>query len=279
MDIEKDFKLFKEELFTFKELREKVLEYTYAVASKDKNVEAGDFIMELLPKVEQIINEFNPDLSSFKNYLNRHVKWLSLQCTKKYLKEKDKNDAFMYHHNANFKDNIVMQESKPKYHISKEMQKFLNLNSGVIQSESMRKRVTILALKNSRLLTDPIIDNLSSILGVEKKWLEGKKDQLNEKCQERIKNRDYLEIRCNRLFIDITKDQDKLNKELDINKKQEILIKLEEKKTRLHKLQETLSKRSYGPKNDEIAKVLNIPKGTVDSSLFYIKKKLSSLSP
>lgn len=278
MNIDEQYNLYKKNLIDGGELRTYILEYSYKLVSKDKFIEAGDFIMEMIPKVDQIISEYNPELSAFKNYLNRHIKWLSLQCTKKYIKEKDKRDAYQYHHNAQYKENLVLKESIPEYSISKEMKKFLKLKEGVISNESMKRRVTILALKNSRLLTDDIINNLSGILGVSSKWLTDKKEELNSICQERLKNREYLMIRCNRLFIDITKDQDKLNKELDKNKKKEILFKLEEKKNRLHKLQETLTKRSYGPRNEEIAKLLKIPKGTVDSSLFYIKKMLKTMN-
>lgn len=278
MNIDKQYELYKEKVIDKEELKKSILEYSYKTVTRDKIIEAGDFIMEMIPKVDQITEEYKPELSGFKNYLNRHIKWLSLQCTKKYVKEKDKSDAYQYHNKAQYKENLIMQETIPEYSISKEMSIFLKLKDGVISNPSMKRRITILALKNARLLNDNIIHNLSEILGVTPKWLTDKKEELINVCQKRLKSREYLMVRCNRLFIDITKDQDKLNKELDKSKKREILTKLEEKKNRLHKLQETLTKRSYGPRNEEIAKLLKIPKGTVDSSLFYIKKMLKDIN-
>ena len=55
--------------------------------------------------------------------------------------------------------------------------------------------------------------------------------------------------------------------------------KMLEKQKRKESLNKKLMKRNCGPKNEEIAQILDIPKGTVDSSLFYLKKALESLLP
>lgn len=276
MNLEESYNYYQEGLVSFKELKREVLEYSYSIASRDKYIEAGDFILIMIPKVEQIIMEFNPQLSKFINYLNRHIKWLILQCNKEYIKKRDKTEAFHYHEVAKYKENLVCKESTPVYRVTTDMESFLKLKKGEITSNSMRRRILILSLKNSRLLSDDLIEELSKLLGCTREWLIEKKEYLNRLGESRLKNREYLQERCNRLFIDITKDQEKILKCHTLEEKQEILLKLEEKRERLHRLQETLTNRSYGPKNEDIAKLLDIPKGTVDSSLFYIKKKLES---
>ncbi|OHD11600.1 MAG: hypothetical protein A2Z96_02145 [Spirochaetes bacterium GWB1_48_6] len=46
---------------------------------------------------------------------------------------------------------------------------------------------------------------------------------------------------------------------------------------RLSKVQNTIYKTRVEPRHEDIARVLGLPKGTVDSSLFTLKKKMSHL--
>ncbi len=46
-------------------LKEKVLIYVYEKVSKDRYIESGDFLIEFIPKLDNIISEYKSDLCHF----------------------------------------------------------------------------------------------------------------------------------------------------------------------------------------------------------------------
>lgn len=279
MELEQSYELFEQGLIEKESFKESILAYAYNQAGRDKYIEPGDFILDFIPKVDSIIKNYNPILASFKHYINKHIKWLMFSFNKQYAKNKEKSDAYQYHYIAEFKDNLCLSEESVEYKISDVAKNLLSIENGEITKNSLRKRLEIFTLKNSRNLTSQQIDILAPLIGRTSEWLFSVKEQLDKNCYERIENREYLQLRHNRLFIEITRDQKKLT-EMDEGYEKDLLFsKMQDKQRRKHELNIKLTKRNCGPKNEEIALMLDIPKGTVDSSLFYIKKTLLTLLP
>lgn len=279
MNLESSYEMFVNGLNKKESLKEDVLSYAYKQVSRDKYIEAGDFILDFIPRVDTIIENYNPLLASFKHYINRHIKWLMFSFSREYVKKKEKSDAYQYHYIAEFKNSLSLAEEKTEYKISDKAIKLLSIENGSITKESSRKRLEIFTLKNSRTLTSDQISILAPLLGRSTDWLYKVKEELDKNCISRIENRDYLQQRFNRLFIEITKDQKKLTNMEDSNEKDILFEKMMDKQKRKTSLSQKLKTRNCGPKNEEIAKILGIPKGTVDSSLFYMKKSLLTLLP
>lgn len=279
MNLEKSYELFIKGLQSKEDLKNEVLNYAYEQVGRDKYIEAGDFILDFMPRVNSIIDNYNSELACFKHYINRHIKWLMFSFSKAYMQKKEKNDAYQYHYIAEFRERVSLFEEKAEYKISEKALKLLSVKNGKITKDSSRKRLEIFTLKNSRTLTSDQINILAPLINRTPEWLYKVKIDLYNQCEKRIQNRDYLQERHNRLFIEITKDQKKLSKMENGYGKEILFNKMREKQKRKNDMNIKLKKRNCGPKNEEIATLLNIPKGTVDSSLFYIKKALKSLLP
>lgn len=279
MNLEKYYENYVNKIFNLSELNEQVIEYVYNYVKKDKYIEPGDFILDFIPRSESIIIKYNNELASFQHYINKHIKWLMFSFSKLYIKEKEKSEAFNYHNIAEFKDNLYLKEESVDYKISEEALILLAIKNGKISKESSKKRLEIFTLKNSRTLTNDQIQILAPLLDRTTDWIYNKKEILENLCTKRIENRNYLKERYNRLFIEITKDQNKLLTMPEGYEKRITTEKLREKQRKKEDLIIKLKKRNCGPKNEEIARLLKIPKGTVDSSLFYMKKTLESLLP
>lgn len=170
-------------------------------------------------------------------------------------------------------------EEEVQYKISDQASKILSITGGKITKDSSKKRLEIFTLKNSRILNYEQIKILAPLFDRSPEWLFETKEKLDELCIKRVKNREYLKERFNRLFLEITREQKKLSIMEDGYEKDLLFEKMLEKQKRKENLIIKLKKRNCGPKNEEIAHILDIPKGTVDSSLFYLKKALESLLP
>lgn len=261
----------------YKELKERVLEYAYQQVEKDRYIEAGDFILRFIPKLDSVLERYNSEYASFKYYINSHIKWLMFSFSKEYKSFKEKSDAYTIHNAATYRDQLSLTEERPEYHISPRAKQLLAIKDGIIYKKSSRKRLEIFTLKNIRNIEKEQIEIIAPLINRSVSWLFNQKEYLSQLCEKRISNRDYLQSRYNRLFIEITKDQQKLL-EMNSGYEKELLYKtLCDKQRRKRELLEKLKHRNCGPKNEEIAKLLNIPKGTVDSSLYYMKKSLSTL--
>lgn len=277
MDLNEMYSLYAVGKIGREEFKNSIITYAYDRLRWEKNIEGGDFLISFIPVVEGMIKDYSEDLSSFKHYTNRRIDWLKLEIKRSYIKNREKCDAYQYHQQVEYLENLMISENPIEYNITKKAAEFLKISNGLISKDTTKKRFTIFVLKCSRLLDDALIESICEILDRPTSWLYDLKDKLDALGTNRIKSREYLIHRNNRLFIEINRDQEKLsNMPLGIDK-DNFKKKLESKIERKAEIQRTLNRRSYGPKNEEIAKLLSIPKGTVDSSLFYMKKELTSL--
>ncbi|QEN05489.1 hypothetical protein EW093_12445 [Thiospirochaeta perfilievii] len=279
MDIEKMYEMYKVDAISRKKFNDGIIEYAYNQVSKDRYIEAGDFIVEFIPRVNSIIDKYNTDLASFTHYLNKHIKWIMFSFNKAYVIERDKVEACKYHYITEFKERLCVTETPVEYKITEKAKKLLLINNGKVGKETIRKRLEIFTLKNSRVLSYEQINLLASLLDRPPRWLFDKIEVLNNLCYKRVHNRDYLRERYNRLFIEVTRIQKKINTMEESYEKEVLSKNMQEKQERKNLIELKLNNRNCGPKNEEVAQVLGIPKGTVDSSLFYLKKALKSLLP
>lgn len=277
MKINNLYKGYKDKDVSFEKLRDSIIEYAYVKVSWDKNIEAGDFLVLFIPITEDIIKNYNPQLCEFSHYINRRIDWLKIQLKTEHIKKTEKQLAYQGVNHMECIEKLEVKESTPLYRVTDRAKIFLKIVNGEINKKSTKKKFLIFVLKCSRLLDENLITSICNLYGEPKSWLYNYKDQLDKMGEERIKNREYLVHRNNRLFMEINRDEQRLIDMDDGPEKERVYKKLIEKRSRKIDIQDTLNRRSYGPKNDEIAKVLNIPKGTVDSSLFYMKKELTSL--
>ena len=70
MNLENSYEGFVKGFRNREDLRDDVLGYAYKQVNRDKYIEAGDFILDFIPKVDSIIENYKPALASFKHYIN-----------------------------------------------------------------------------------------------------------------------------------------------------------------------------------------------------------------
>lgn len=260
-------------------LKNTLLQHAYKVVGWDKYIDPANFIIEYIPLIDSIIDNYKMEQCQFSHYITKRINWLKLDINKINIKKKEKENTYLSDINSYYEVEMISNELKPEYKITPEAVKYLKIVNGRISKKTTKRRFLIFVFKSSRLLTYDLVKLVSRLTGEPEEWIFQIKETLNSLSQRRIKRREYLELRKNRLFMEIKRGQIELNKVEDNRLKEELIDKINEKKARKKEIQKILDNRSYGPKNEEIARVLGIPKGTVDSSLFYMKKDLNALFP
>jgi len=85
--------------------------------------------------------------------------------------------------------------------------------------------------------------------------------------------------RQNKIFMKIFLFQRDLLWEVDPEIKSELALSLCELRTTLRSVQRKIRRVRLHPSNREIAELLQVPKGTIDTSLYWLRRQLSENKP
>lgn len=120
------------------------------------------------------------------------------------------------------------------------------------------KRVLIVALKNCHALDDEIAAKVARKLGLSVEWLLNSRDELRELSLERNRRVEALRRKTN-------------IRQSWVNYLENDASEIRELKTQNREMTERIDKMNPYPHHFQIAEILGIPKGTIDSSLHYIR--------
>jgi hypothetical protein len=143
--------------------------------------------------------------------------------------------------------------------------------------ESAGKRLLFLALKCSFDLSDAQVERLGEITGMGEEHLRTRIDALKSMARERIARRNlHMRVR-DKVYAGLCYYEGRAKGECDPVKREEWETLADRFRTRLKRARERVNAVLADPTNEEIALVLGLPKGTIDSGLHYIRKSAASL--
>jgi len=145
---------------------------------------------------------------------------------------------------------------------------------GGSRESTWRKRILFLALKNARHLDDRAISWIMDLTGVAEETLIAMVERLRANLYKRELRLHKLYKRQNRIFTKIFLLQRDLLWEVDPQIKADLALSLCELRTTLRALQKKIRRVRLHPSNREIAELLEIPKGTIDTSLYWLRRQL-----
>jgi len=237
-----------------------------------------DFYCFFYKRCIKLLEYFVYQDKSFIALLNNSLSWQLRTYYRKYRLSEQKSGCVKY-------DCIIQAEEVCEgggdcsLEVSDDARKMLKIGeSGEIENSWMRRRIMILALKNAPYLNDNYIEAVARITGCQESWLSAIILDLRSRMADRQKRLEIFCIRTNRAFIEICR----IHRELGIcccqNDKIVLLARLAKVKRRLAKATEGKTSVKLMPTNSEIAEIMQIPKGSIDSSLYYLKRYLKVLS-
>lgn len=139
---------------------------------------------------------------------------------------------------------------------------------------SASRRMVILAMKAAVLVSDAQLRELARVTGYSEEWLRECRDELKHRVGRRDGRRTELRERRNNAFFQVRLAQDELAMTPEQHRRAAIHRELERQNRRLLNARRELARVPAVPSNGEISAVLGIPKGTIDSALHYMKRRL-----
>jgi len=150
-------------------------------------------------------------------------------------------------------------------------------HSGRLGRESDRRRLLFLALKSARDLEGRALDRVSELTGRERLELEAVVGELRRRLLPKELRLQALRTRRNRAYSRARFLEEELREETEAERKSRLGARLSRARRSLLLAQEEISRVPLSPSNRDIGQVLGVPKGTVDTSLYWLKKRLSLL--
>lgn len=280
----------------YKVLYEAILLYAYnfPLLLSHKNVNhTGAFALFIQEKIHKIIYRFNFYGIPLENYLYTVFKGQFFTYLKYYIdkeKKQSMNTIHKYYKSLNIPA-FVMETNTEYETIQEDMQlsspamttqnpivsidALCNLFKHTYQYKTFCKRMWIYILKYSPYFDDEVIGKFALQVGIDTDTCINTLQILNVERHKRQEKQKTLEKRSTILFSKY------LEKTLLYQEQYEYLT-TQEKNTLLHQIDEThntyqkfinkKTEKRYTISNQVLSEVLHIPKGSIDSSIYHLKK-------
>ena len=252
-----------------------------------KEDDCSDFFSYFFPKINKIIDSFKITEVPFEAYLVKtlklQIKTFALKKTitdinRKILKNRefwsyDDNEAYC----AESSMDLYEKDPQPTYTFIKNIfsnNKIKRRNS----DKTLKKRILLLILKNINNIRETEIPAIAEILNCDKEWLYDTFSKINQKIENKIKRKKLFEERRNRHFCRLYYFHERLSDSEIAEERKEYSLVITKTKLYISKLTKKIDMISTEPTHKDIAEIMNIPKGSVDSGLFYFKLYLEEIS-
>lgn len=152
--------------------------------------------------------------------------------------------------------------------------------AGCLRSDADRRNFLFMVLKLSRRLDPDRAPALARLAGISSRFLLAAAAELRELRAGREARQEMFRARRNKCYAAARLLEAELKSETDPRRIAALSERLRRTRRRMAVAMDHLARVAIAPTNLEIGRVLGVPKGTVDSGLFWLKKKLAPvLSP
>ncbi|MDR0636454.1 MAG: hypothetical protein LBF87_05180 [Treponema sp.] len=219
-----------------------------------------DYLCWLYPRLSRAIDAYKEVGASFDAYIGSIVRWSS--------KEYRSRTADHYITERACWETRAMEDSftgeyTPTY-----------LTDESFKPVKKTQQVLILLLKSYSFVSDDFIARVAPAIGISPDKLALMIDKLHELREEREEKLRNLQEKLNCQYYRCAAYRRQLQSLPETAARRDAIRgRLERAQARYAKIKQRLATINRGASNSEVAKVLGIPKGTVDSSLYTIKQK------
>ncbi|AEF81304.1 hypothetical protein [Leadbettera azotonutricia] len=222
-----------------------------------------DFLSWLYPRLSRAVDSYRDKGSSFDAYINAVVQWGSREYR---MKEAD-HSATEYACWRARAEEMALHDTEPEYG-------GMATETLLSPEEFSDRQILILFLKSYYFVSDDFLGKVAKFLAMEKQELKTLVEELRILRDKREKAIAKLKDNVHSQYYRCLTFQKKL---LTISPESNCYEKLQNRFERAHAHFISMQKRLAGARldasNRQIAKVLHIPKGTVDSILYTIREK------
>ncbi|MDR1902941.1 MAG: hypothetical protein LBQ88_11745 [Treponema sp.] len=257
---------YREGHFSKKEFEEKIFQciidnYDYFSTFEWSKEQCIDFMCWFYPRLSRSIETYQETGASFDTYISTTIRW----SMKEYLLKEMGRRAVEYSCWKAVTENSEVYDSEPDYpEVQPHPQKI---------SDNPRQ-LMVLLLKSYYFISEDYLTRIAPSLGIEKdKLSEIVKAVQEQRLYHDEKLRDLKE-RIHSQYYRCISYEKRLNMiDTSTHYYERMKKRLYQARCRLEKMRKRLAGVKLAPSNQQIANVLGISKGTVDSTLYTIRKK------
>ncbi|MDC7225580.1 MAG: hypothetical protein PQJ61_02320 [Spirochaetales bacterium] len=237
----------------------------------------SEFYLFFYPRMLKLIEKFEYRGMSFKAILKNTILWQMSSFrnriqVKSNIKYCVRYDCMIQAESAC--DSAPVHELK----ITEEARQTLNFDdNGIIHNERLRRRLLMLTYKNAHYVDENHVNKIAEITGCECCTLFETLQQLRVTGELRRSRVDIYRKRENKAYIELCRLQREKEYCCDDAGRELIDKKIDTVQKRMRNASRGRKSVHLGPTNLEVAEVMGLPKGSIDSGLYMVKKLLSSL--
>ena len=222
----------------------------------------GDYISWLYPRISRAIDSYRETGASFETYIGAMVRMTAKEYRSRYMR----NYISEYAAWTAQIPSMDICENAPEYDVCVAVEK------GKPMAVRNPRQLLILVLKCCSYVSVDFLEKISPTLGVEPEVLNNMISRLREQKVKREREIELMRERVNcQLFRCIFYEQTLQTISGDNAAARRMRERLERGRNRLIKMRKRLARMRLEPTNNQIAELLGIAKGTVDSALHTLK--------
>ncbi len=242
--------------------------YTYIQNNRTLSAdEAGDFFCYCYPKLSGLIDNFTYKGRPFEAYLYISLRWHLLHYKRRIHKQKLSRTIFSI---SSFWEAAQYQ---PDY--CTEQPEESDTGRSLLSATS-RKRLVYLALRESEYLTHAMVEEIVAITGIDRRWFLNCVMALKAGLESRRSRLEAARRYRNRYFYHYHVLQLQLRQSTDPEKRRILESELVRTRKKLDRSTARVQHLHVHPTNREISEVLKVPKGTIDSGIYYLRSSYLS---
>ncbi|MDR1047217.1 MAG: hypothetical protein LBL64_05540 [Treponema sp.] len=247
--------------------------YRYHLFGWDRE-QCSDYFSWLYPRLSKAVTMYKDKGASFSSYINALVRWTAKEYRSRQIEHSitenaawaaQAGDLWVYNEEPEYGEEPGPNDS-PGRPVIPWMQTTEN-------TVSNPRQLLILFLKSYYFVSDDFLDRVSSSLGIDREKLRLLIDELRSLRLKREDEARELKERIHLQFYRCIAFEKRL---LKVNDNTGLSLEIQGKLDRARRRLQAMKKRLQGIKldatNRQIAKVLNVPKGTIDSNLHALRK-------
>jgi DNA-directed RNA polymerase specialized sigma24 family protein len=232
----------------------------------------GDFYVFVHPRMLRLLGKFRDLGKPFESYLWAVLGW-QLRNFARERRQRERAWSVSLRMEEGDSDALADPEGVP----ADPLLSFAPRMARVIRSDADRRNFLFLLLKCSRSIDPATAAPLAALAGIPVGHLLDTVAALKDMRGSRERRQEAFRCRRNRAFTKVRLLETELKIEADPARLQDVREGLRKAQRRMESAARKMARVGLSPTNREIAAVLGVPKGTVDSGLYWLKRKLSSV--
>lgn len=255
--------------------------YYYPIRScRGREDECGEFLLFFYHRLIRLLQKYTYSAKySFEGYLFTSMRYQystfilrksrQLECTE------NPDLAYSAYSNIQQSSPDIVEDNGTRTHSPARIAERLHMITGCKQKrkKTIRKRITILVLMNLHTITIPEVEACARAAEISVKHLQDMIDRLKKKQSRRLERLEAARKRRNQAYVQLFMLQQKIQA-ADSNDTATAVLREQANRMRLilDNARKRIRTHKFQPLHHEIAEVMDIPKGSVHSSISYLRE-------